>query len=422
MLGLNRLRVVLATASCLLLWMACQAEVPSSSDSVVPILSASQMESTVAAALDMEEPVLRMKTLSTAIESLSRDNVAGAAEAFAANRPTATIFDIHPFMSQWATFDPESAMAFAGEGLKEGAPRRQGYQSIVFSWVASGGGEEAFAYGDLLTAEGSPLSETFESLLIQALILNEEFRLAMPLLEAKPEGTERNGILLKLTFELANKGVSKLIDWSQSVSIDAPNNLKSAIFSQAMSVVARSDPERAAAWFDEQGYQDFIRGDAMALIVVEWVKYDPVAALEWAIAQPPSDARDAAVRGGIYRWQTIDPATSEPWIREHISDRAMQVAIYPFAQWLLVDEPEEAVQWGLRVPLQPERYYVVQQAFIRWRREDPESAMEWLEASDLPAELRRDIDGLILLQGGRVDRAAGSNGAVAEEAGVSGQP
>ena len=189
-----------------------------------------------------------------------------------------------------------------------------------------------------------------------------------------------------------------------------------------MSVVARSDPERAAAWFDEQGYQDFIRGDAMALIVVEWVKYDPVAALEWAIAQPPSDARDAAVRGGIYRWQTIDPATSEPWIREHIGDRAMQVAIYPFAQWLLVDEPEEAVQWGLRVPLQPERYYVVQQAFIRWRREDPESAMEWLEASDLPAELRRDIDGLILLQGGRVDRAAGSNGAVAEEAGVSGQP
>ena len=162
----------------------------------------------------------------------------------------------------------------------------------------------------------------------------------------------------------------------------------------------------------------------MALIVVEWVKYDPVAALEWAIKQPPSDSRDAAVRGGVYRWQKRDPKTSEPWIRENIGDRAMEVAIYPFAQWMVYENPVEALAWGLRVPSQPERYYVVQQSFIRWRRQDPDAAMEWLETTELPAELRREIDGLIVLDGGTVDRnrAAGANDAVAEEADVSGQP
>jgi len=189
-------------------------------------------------------------------------------------------------------------------------------------------------------------------------------------------------------------------------------------------LVAQSDPESAAAWYEKEGYQDYVRGDTFALILVEWIKFDPVAAMEWAIRQPPSDARDAAVRGAIYRWQMDDSETSEPWIREHISDPAMEVALYPFAQWLVYQNPVEALAWALRVPQKMERYYVVQQSFLRWRRVDQEAAMAWLETADLPDDLRSEIDGLIVMEGqSKSMEASGATEEVAaEEADVSGQP
>lgn len=387
-----------------ILLVGCGSEIqPPPSSGSVPVMNASQMESSISAALNVEEPVLRMKLLATALESLDSDNAQGAASVFREKRPTVTEFDILPFASRWAVFDPIAAIEFSRDGLKEGRPRAQGYKSIVFSWVASGGASDAAAYNEKLNAEGDLIAQSFQSNLIQALVVNRQFDVAMPLLEAMPQGTDRNALLLGLTFELAKKGVPYLIDWSQSVPVGAPNNLKAAIFSQSMSIVARSDPERAAAWYGEEGYQDFVRGDAMALIVTEWIKHDPIKALEWAITQPPSDDRDAAVRGAVYRWQMDDSETSEPWLRENLTDPAMEVAIYPFAQWLVYQNPVEALAWGLRVPDRSERYFVVQQSFIRWRREDQVAAMDWLEKTDLPKDLRREIDGLIQLEGVRDD-------------------
>lgn len=416
----GRLDLVLLAS---MLFLACGQEVQDSA-SAPPALSRSQMETTVSQALKERDPVVRMKTLATALESLDQENAEGAAEAFRANRPRVKEFDVHPFMSRWASFDPEAAMEFPAEGLKKGRPQSRAYQSIVSAWVESGDGEGAYEFLIEMEEQGLEMSEPFRFNLIQSLIVNREFDLAMPMLEEIPESKERNALLLSLTFDLAEEGVPYLIDWSESISLDAPNNLKAAVFAQSMSLVAQSDPESAAAWYEKEGYQDYVRGDTFALILVEWIKFDPVAAMEWAIRQPPSDARDAAVRGAIYRWQMDDSETSEPWIREHISDPAMEVALYPFAQWLVYQNPVEALAWALRVPQKMERYYVVQQSFLRWRRVDQEAAMAWLETADLPDDLRSEIDGLIVMEGqSKSMEASGATEEVAaEEADVSGQP
>ena len=407
----------------LMLVFACREEIQPSASSP-PMFTRSQMESSVSSSLNQRDPVVRMKTLVTALESLDRENVEGAAEAFSSNRAKVKIYDVTPFMHRWASFDPEAAMAFSPEGLKEGIPQTYAYQAIVSSWVESGDAEGAHAFMLKLQDEGDTVAEAFRMNLIDALIRNREFDLAMPMLEEMPETQGRNVLLLKLTFDLAEEGVPYLMDWSDSISVDAPNNLKAAVFANSLMVLVKSDPARASAWYAEQSHLDYVSPETLPQLVVEWIKYDPVAALEWTILQPPSDARDAAVRGAIYRWQKSDPEASEPWIRENISNPAMEVALYPFAQWLVYENPVEALAWGMRVPSKLEREYVVQQSFIRWRREDKEAAMAWLETSDLSESLKQDINGLIVLEGER-QRAEGSDAAgegAIEEADSSGQP
>ena len=403
-----------------LLLLACEQET-GSTRSVSPELTASQMNASISEALQDENPVWRMKLLSTALVGLNASNVEGAAEAFKTHVSVVGEFDIHPLMSQWATFDPEAALEFATVSLRAGLWRRRGYKSVVTAWVASGGAEEAFAFSETLKEEGASISQAIESNLIEALILNGDFEVGMPLLEQLPEGTERNALLLSLTFELARqKGLDALVEWTNSIPEDAPNNLKGTVFSQVLTILAKAQPERAAALYDEARYEDFVRGDAMALIASEWLVYDPYGAMEWVTGQPPSDARDAAVRGTVYRWQMDDSERSEPWLREHLSDPSMAVALYPFAQWMVYQNPVEALAWGMRIPDTQERFYVMQQSFVRWRREDPVAAMAWYEAADLPAPLKRDLEGLIKMDSlgsGTVRKEA-----VVEEADFSAEP
>ena len=394
----SRLGLGLVVFLIALLFLACEQE-SGPTRSVSPKLTASQMNASISEALQDENPVLRMKVLSTALVGLNAGNVEGAGEAFKTHVSLVGEFDIYPFMSQWATFDPEAAMEFATASLRAGLWRRRGYKSVVNSWVASGGANEAFAYGEALKEAGSPIGQAIENNLIEALILNGDFEVGMPLLEKMPEGSSRNATLLSLTFELARKwGLEKLVAWANSIPEDAPNDLKGVVLSQVLMVLAKTEPERAAALYEGVKYEDFVRGDAMALIALEWLKYDPYAAMAWVVGQPPSDARDAAVRGAVYRWQMDDSERSEPWLREHLADPAMAVALYPFAQWMVYQNPVEALSWGFRIPDKQERFYVIQQSFVGWRREDPVAAMAWYEEADLPAPLMRDLEGLIRME------------------------
>jgi len=397
--------------------LACERESGSTqpASKVAQELTESQMNVSVSEALQDKDPVWRMKLLSTALVALDPDNVEGAADAFKTHRSTVSEFDIYPFMSQWGTFDPKAALEFATASLREGLWRRTGYEAVVQAWVASGGGQEAFAFSKALREEESPIANAIETDLVEALIVNGDFELGLPIIERMPEGTSRNSFLLGMVFEIARqKDLDTLVEFSNSIPEDAPNNLKGAVLSQVLGVLAKTDPERAAALYDEVRYEDFVRGDAQALIASEWIHQDPFATMEWVLSQPPSDSRDAAVRGAVYRWQMDDSERSEPWLREHLSDPAMAVALYPFSQWLVYRNPVEALAWGMRIPDKRERFYVIQQSFVRWRREDPVSAMAWFEAAELPVVLREDLEGLIRMES--LERESGPAAEVVEEA------
>ena len=406
--------------SVVLLLLGCQQE-SGSTPSPSQDLTTSGMNTSISAALLERDPVNRMLLLSTALGGLNADNVEGASAAFSTHRNVVGEFDIYPFMSQWATFDPEAAIEFSAVGLREGSWRRMGYKSIITAWVVSRGAEEAFAYSEKLKEEDSPISQAIDGHLVQALILNGDFAVGMPLLEQMPEGTARNSLLLSLTFELARReGLAKLVEWANSIPSDAPNNLKGTVFSQVMATLTKTDPELAAGMYDDARYEDYVRGDTLAIIATEWLNRDPIASIEWALSQPPSDARDAAVRGHVYRWQMNDSENSEPWLREHLSDPAMKVALYPFAQWLVYQNPVEALAWGMRVPDQREREYVMQQSFLRWRRDDYTAAMDWFANADLSRQLRREIEGLIKMESPDSTIIRGSG--VVEEADLSEEP
>ena len=96
----------------------------------------------------------------------------------------------------------------------------------------------------------------------------------------------------------------------------------------------------------------------------------------------------------------------------------MAPALYPFAQWLLYQDPVEAIAWGTRIPDQREREYVITQSFGLWLQKDDAAALEWLETADLSPGLRRDIKQMVSMPVKRkfknVD-ASETDGAVADE-------
>ena len=267
--------------------------------------------------------------------------------------------------------------------------------AAIAAWVPTDRGASVSAYIANLEEEGSVNVRPLKSQLLRGLVAHDYLEETGPLLAEMPDDEARHALLMHLVLDLMRKDRARVIEWVRSVPVDAANNLKPKLFSRALTFMAMSDPERAAAWYDEDGYQDFVQEDAVALVGTLWAKKDPYAAFEWMLSLPPSDSRDTAIRGVVYRWQLDDPEASEPWLRARLASEDMRPALYPFAQWMVYRDPVEAIAWGLRVPDQRERFYVIQQAFLLWVQQDKAAAMAWYEKVDLPRELRRDIDGML---------------------------
>ena len=382
-------------------------------------MSSSEMQRALFEALATEDMIERMVVLGVALQSLDESNVDGAAQAVMESSPEALrVQSMVPLAYKWASIDPVAFFDFARVELPRGQVRGEALRTAIGRWVPDGGSDQLLQYIETLQEQGAEEAKPMRSMFLQSLLFNDYLDEATPLIAAMPDDEQRHLMLLRIVVEKIKVNPDGLIAWVNSIPVDAPNNLKPKVFSQAVKIMALNYPEKAAQWYEEDGYEDWVLNDAMPLIATEWGKEDPEAAFEWMFSQPPSDTRDTAIRGVVYRWQKASPETSEPWLRARLSDPAMAPALYPFAQWLLYQDPVEAIAWGTRIPDQREREYVITQSFGLWLQKDDAAALEWLETADLSPGLRRDIKQMVSMPVKRkfknVD-ASETDGAVADE-------
>jgi hypothetical protein len=72
------------------------------------------------------------------------------------------------------------------------------------------------------------------------------------------------------------------------------------------------------------------------------------------------------------------PEAANAYLRTELHREEMAVAIFPYAQWMMGQNPREAVEWARRVPHPIERTRALTQALILWGRGDRAGVILWL--------------------------------------------
>ena len=132
---------------------------------------------------------------------------------------------------------------------------------------------------------------------------------------------------------------------------DAMNNI--------LSEIAKTNPQQATALLASQG----LSGDATAVgnIVNNWVLNDANAASNWVKALPRGEARDRAM--------------------------ANMATNFAFNK----NEPTAGIAWALTIDNPEARMSEVERIVINWHFKEPQTAKAWVEASNLPEDIKKRL-------------------------------
>jgi hypothetical protein len=209
------------------------------------------------------------------------------------------------------------------------------------------------------------------------------------------DGKRRSRIALRLAGNAKRDGPEAVIAWADAVPEDAPNGFKATAFSHASAVVARLDPERAAAWYEGRMKHPYTSA-GLRSIAGKWAEYhDSKALLAWIETLPIEDARESerteAVRTIFRVWAPQAPEEAEAWLESAPAGPARDQAIDEFARATYEFAPAEAVLWVGQIADEELRRKRTIRYARRWFALEPAAARKWLAEADIPAEWREQV-------------------------------
>ena len=123
-----------------------------------------------------------------------------------------------------------------------------------------------------------------------------------------------------------------------------------------------------------------------SLIMNEYLKEGPEAAIRWAESLPddvPKDYRHEVFQRVSKQLASRDPEIAARWIAEHIGqDYARNTLRLIAAEWRAQD-PQSAFEWLVSLPEDLQRDRVLFNSFGRWFDDDSHVAQRWLEAETI---------------------------------------
>jgi hypothetical protein len=157
---------------------------------------------------------------------------------------------------------------------------------------------------------------------------------------------------------------------AKQVSLMEAGDAKDRVISDVVGDLARHDPQAAADFLKEQDSAK-AQGDAMRQLMPAWTSQNPIAALAFVNSYQPGEARDSAAQAYVWSNNTGEPADLMK-VAESITD-------------------------------ENDRNRTVGVAAMRWMREDPAAAKEYVEASTaLSDDTKKNIiEGRGMWGGGR---------------------
>ncbi len=151
-------------------------------------------------------------------------------------------------------------------------------------------------------------------------------------------------------------------------------------------------PQELAAWVDAQEVPKPSHSSLGKSVLKGWLQTDPTAAVQWWLAAPGGyDDKSHRMEGIVEAWSQFDVFAAAEWLTQQPLDEHAAKSMSTLSQKLASSDPERALAWAERIPVEAYRDSAVASVFTTWAQKDRPAALAALEASALPAALQATV-------------------------------
>ena len=153
---------------------------------------------------------------------------------------------------------------------------------------------------------------------------------------------------------------------------------------------AGRDPAGTAEW--AQGFADQPGTERIFWEVgANWAGRDPEAALEWVSDLPEGQSQQIGMRGSLNSWARRDPTAAGEYLQEMAPSPLRDAAIAGYSTHVVWEDPTAAMSWAESIAAPERRQEAMVEVARSWQRKGGQGLNDWLQSSDLPADVRERI-------------------------------
>ena len=330
----------------------------------------------------------RIRQLSAHIERLDADNLDEALQVYEREHWWLRETEIMLFLEAWARFDPESAHDYAVR-WPSSENRLNAITAALRAFALHDPQEAAAKAEERAQAYPRNRSRLIEAAFVGWVESREPG--LIDLMATKPEESWPYNAMIVAGATTRLADVANTIAWAEGVvTRDVPDGLKKQIFRRVTGMVARLDPEAAAAWIAKHANQDYAdRGPR--LLLERWIPQDPVAATRWADASVPPEEQWAMLQNAYTKWLTRSFEEASAWIEAVSPEPRPDAALTAYANVVAQRDPEAALAWSEQVQDEKRRLISLERTASAWYRRNPMVAETWLNLSALDEDARKRV-------------------------------
>lgn len=362
-------------------------------------LAADTMRDGVAKALSLHDPLDRTTQLVDLLRRLDAQNVEGAAAAYDAAAKGIEAFDVALFANAWARIDGEAALDRMIR-FPDPAGLFRGVAEVIFLRARRGDAAAVREYAERAIAGQAELSvedkQTAANIILDAtargLAAAGQHDELTKLLESLPSSRERSFLITKTIVELGrNDGDSRR--WAESISWDAKNDLKHDVLRPVLVTMMNWDSATAAKWYDAS--RDRLEpGEWLGELTEAWSPNDPVAAIEWLLAQPPSDPRAMGLRTAAYNLLRKDGPQGREWIEKRLSEPDVHAhMLFPLVQYIISVDIHQALPLAREIEGEGDKIAALKQILMIWSRRDYDAVQKYMAEVGVPPQVKEAVIG-----------------------------
>jgi hypothetical protein len=293
----------------------------------------------------------------------------------------------------WAAREPEAAATWARHTWSINH-RDIALHVALSSWAEAAPGPAINTAWPWIRELGAELEETIVDALVRGWFARNDPPELRQFLAVLPPGIPgQRAIESYVTVKLEQQGPESVEGWAESLPDEPDRTYKLTVFRKVADAVARVDVERATSWC--RIHCEGLYGSSMrAIIARAWVFKDGPATMAWLATAPPGSERDYAVQATFTIWVQIDSKAATAWMKGQQTgepDSWLAPVYGLYAAALVEEDPQEAVQWAMRIENARDRESNLIQLARAWRRKDEAAAERWLEESPLSEEARARV-------------------------------